>query len=101
MGLKDEVNAIRKEVVEVKQISQETFAGEILKDYKRANKRQFITILIILFMWFATLGYLVYVLNDIGVEETTTTQEVSQENDNGSNNFIGNDGVINNGKTED
>ena len=31
-------------------------------------------------MWFVTIGYLVYVLNDIGIEETTTettTQEIT------------------------
>ena len=50
-------------------------------------------------MWFITIGYLVYLLNDIGTVETTT-QEVSQENTDGTNNFVGNDGDIINGKTE-
>ena len=52
---------------------------DLLKDYKVQNKRQFIIILVILFMWLATIGYLVYVLNDIGVETSTetSTQEVS------------------------
>lgn len=47
-------------------------ASEILSDYKKANKRQFIIILIILVMWFCTIGYLIYVLNDIGTIETTS-----------------------------
>ena len=47
----------------------------LLKDYKKQNKRQFIVILVILGMWFATIGYLVYILNDIGTE-TTTTEEL-------------------------
>lgn len=34
------------------------------------------------------------------VNEVTTTQEVTQDSDNGYNNFIGADGVITNGKTE-
>lgn len=80
---------------EVEKVQNETFALQILSDYKRQNKRQFIIILVILGMWFATIGYLVYVLNDIGTIETT--QEVEQSNDNGNNNFIGNDGDINNG----
>ena len=55
-----------------------SFAMDLLKDYKRQNKRQFIIILVILAMWFVTIGYLVYVLNDIGTVETIdTTQEVS------------------------
>jgi hypothetical protein len=39
--------------------------------------------------------------NDIGVIETTTNQEVTQDNTNGDNNFIGNDGDINYGKAND
>ena len=72
---------------------------EMLSDYKKANKRQFIIIIVILVMWFLTIGYLVYTLNDIGTIETTT-EEVTQENDNGYNNYIGNDGDIDNGKSD-
>lgn len=43
-----------------------SLAGAILEDYKKTNKRQFIIILVILVMWFITIGYLVYILNDIG-----------------------------------
>lgn len=58
---------------------EESFAMEILKDYKKANKRMFVIILVILGMWLATIGCLVYVLNDIGIEETTKeTHEVDQ-----------------------
>ena len=56
-----------------------SFAMEMLSDYKKQNKRLFIIIIIILTMWLATIGYLVYVLNDIGTEtitEETTTQEI-------------------------
>jgi len=52
-----------------------SFAMELLGDYKKANKRMFVVILVILGMWFATIGYLVYILNDI--EYVETTQEVS------------------------
>ena len=94
MSIKEDVEKINNKVEQV------SFAYELLSDYKKQNKRQFIVILVILSMWFATIGYLVYVLNDIGVIEETT-QEVTQENENGYNNFIGNDGEINYGKTED
>ena len=80
-----------------KQISQNSCALDILKDYKSDTKRWFIILIIVLFMWFATIGYLVYVLNDIGTIEETVTQE----NESGYNNDIGNDGEINNGKTND
>lgn len=72
MGLKEEMLEMKKEV---KEIQEESFATQILKDYKMQNKRQFIIILVILGMWFATIGYLIYILNDIGVE-TTTTEEL-------------------------
>ena len=90
MSMKDEVLELKKELKEVR---EQSFASEILSDYKKANKRQFATIIIILCMWFATIGYLVYILNDIGVIEETTTQEVTDiETVNGS---IVNKGNIN------
>ena len=64
MGIKEEMLEMKKEVEE---IQEESFATQILKDYKKQNKRQFIVILVILIMWFATIGYLIYILNDIGV----------------------------------
>ena len=75
MNLKEEVLELEKEV---KEIQEESFATQILKDYKRQSKRQFIIILVILGMWFATIGYLIYILNDIGVETTTTTTSTTE-----------------------
>ena len=72
MGLREEVLEMKREVEEVK---EQSLAMELLKDYKKANKRMFIIILVILGMWLSTIGYLVYILNDIGTIETT--QEVS------------------------
>lgn len=84
MTMKDEVLELKKELEQVK---EQSFASEILQDYKKANKRQFATIIIILCMWFATIGYLIYILNDIGVIEETTTyeQEVSDIDNIGGN----------------
>lgn len=92
--MRDEIMAVKKELEEVK---EQSLAMELLQDYKKANKRMFITILVILTMWFATIGYLVYTLNDVGSYEETITQE----NEDGYNNYIGNDGDINNGKAND
>lgn len=72
MSMKDEVLELKKEL---EQVREQSFASEILSDYKKANKRQFATIIIILCMWFATIGYLIYILNDI----TVITDEYSQE----------------------
>ena len=57
-------------------MKEKGLALELLSDYKRANKRQFIIIIVILIMWFLTIGYLVYTLNDIETVETST-QEIS------------------------
>lgn len=84
--MREEVEELKKEVQEIK---EESFAMSMLKDYKKQNKRQFIIILVILSMWFATIGYLVYILNDIQVVETTETYDMSTED--GNNNFVGGD----------
>lgn len=75
---------------------EKSFAMELLEDYKKSNKRLFIIIIVILAMWFATIGYLVYILNDVGTIEETITQD----NENGYNNYIGNDGDIINGEAD-
>ena len=75
MGLKEEIEDMKKEV---KDVQEHSFAMELLHDARKTNKRQFIVILVILGMWFATIGYLVYILNDIGTTtEETTTQEIT------------------------
>ena len=73
--LRDDIMAVKNEVKELK---KQSFAMELLSDQRKQNKRLFIIVLVILSMWFATIGYLVYVLNDIGTIEETTTQEVSE-----------------------
>lgn len=70
MGLKENIQEIEDKV------EQTSFAYEMLKDMKAQNKRLFIIILVILGLWFATIGYLVYVLNDIGVIEDSDTIEI-------------------------
>ena len=88
MGIREDVVDMKKQLDEVK---QESVALELVRDFKKANKRMFIIIIVALSMWFITISYLVYVLNDIG------SMEITQENEDGYNNYIGNDGEINNG----
>ena len=57
-------------------MDNKSFAIEILIDYKKANKRQFAIIIKILIMWFATIGYLVHILNQIGTLEESDTIEI-------------------------
>lgn len=91
MGLMDEVIEMKKEVEAVK---KESFAMELLKDMRKTNKRIFIIWIITFLILIGVTCYTIYLLNDISVVETT---EVTQENENGYNNYIGNDGDITNG----
>jgi len=76
MGIREDLLDMKKEVNELK---EQSFAMELLHDQRKQNRRLFIIIIIILSMWFVTIGYLVYVLNDIGTEEITTTETTTQE----------------------
>ena len=80
----------------LERINQNSYVLEILKDYKKDSRRLFIILIIILCMWFATIGYLVYILNDVG----TIQETITQDNQSGYNNYIGNDGEIVNGKAD-
>lgn len=93
MSMKDEVLELKKELKEVR---EESFAMELLKDFKAQNKRLFVVWLITFLTLIGVTCYTIYLLNDIGVIEETITQE----NENGYNNYIGNDGDITNGKTD-
>ena len=57
------VNNINKNF---EQIIKNSGALDLLTTSKSESKRLFIILIIVLVMWFATIGYLVYVLNDIG-----------------------------------
>lgn len=85
--LRDDIMAVKKEV---KELREKGFALELLSDFKKQNKRQFIIILVILGLWFLTIGYLVYVLNDIGTIETSTQEieDVETINNSSINNGV-------------
>lgn len=92
MSMKDEVLELKKELKEVK---EESFALELLKDFKKQNKRMFIVWIITFLTLIGVTCYTIYLTSDIGVIEETITQE----NTDGYNNYIGNDGDITNGET--
>lgn len=94
MRLKDDIYYLQQELGDIK---QDSFALEMLKDYKKQNKRLFLLLILVLVLWFVTGSYLIWVLNDIGVEEITTeSYDVIQ--DDGTNSFVnGNDNNVTNG----
>lgn len=94
MGIKDDLQEVKKSINEVR---QESFAMELLQDMKKQNKRQFIIILVILGMFTCLLGYTIWLLNDINYVETSEVYDMNTEN--GNNNYVGgdnNDNIENN-----
>ncbi len=83
MRLKDDVYYLQQELDGIK---QESIAMDMLKDYKKQNKRLFIISVMAILLLAVTFGYLVYTLNDMGIEETSVDMDAE-----GSNNYIGGD----------
>lgn len=76
-----------------------SLAMELLNDYKKTNKRLFIIILVILTMWFTSIGIFIYYINTTGFETITETAETTDS----GNACVGdncNNGEINYGKSK-
>ena len=60
----------------------ETFATEMLKELKLNSKRWFVAFIIVLILWFSTIGIFIWYINQ-PIEETTTTytQDADTEGD--------------------
>lgn len=62
-------------------MENQTLATEMLKELKANSKRWFISFLVVLVLWFATIGVFIWYLNQ-PIEETETieyTQEADTE----------------------
>ena len=93
--MRDDIMAVKQEIKELK---EQSLAMELLQDYKKTNKRMFITILVILTMWFTTIGAFLYYINTTGYIEV---EEIA-ETDDGGNACVGdncNNGEINYGES--
>lgn len=94
MSIKEDIEKVQKKV---NAIEEQSFAMELLQDAKRTNKRMYAIIIIILILWFSSIGLFIYYIKTTGYEVVTETTEV--ENDDGNANAcIGNNcnnGVIN------
>ena len=95
MGIKEEMLEMKKEVEE---IQEESDLYRILKLEDRKNKRLCWLISLLIILLIVSVGYSFYLQNDIGTTITTEDYDVSQENeDNSNNNFIaGNSNEVNN-----
>lgn len=63
MSIREDIQELEKDLSALK---EQSFAMEILQDYKKDKKRQFIIILVILVMWFASIGMFIYYINTTG-----------------------------------
>ena len=73
-------------------------ATELMHELKATSKRWFIAFLVVLSLWFATIGVFIWYIS-LPVEETTTSA-AEVYNEDGNANYIGNDlnGEIVNGE---
>ena len=64
-------------------MENKTLATEMLREIKAQTKRWFIISIILLVLWFTTIGLFVwYIYQPIEEVETTTTQDADTEGDN-------------------
>lgn len=74
-----------------------SLATELIRELKSTSKRWFIAFIVVLSLWFATIGGFIIYLS-LPVEETVTetvTQDATQDaDDNGDNNYIGGDNNV-------
>lgn len=65
---------------------EESFAKELLKGYSAQAHRWFIAFIVVLILWFSTIGGFIWFLNQYNFESTNTT-EITQ--DSGTNTMTG------------
>lgn len=84
---------------EKEKMENKSDAWLMIKELGKQNKRMFTALVIVLCLWFATIGGFVWYLSqyDFSAEIYDVTQDTS---DGGDANYIGNDGDIINGSPE-
>lgn len=72
-----------------------SLATELIRELKSTSKRWFIAFIVVLSLWFATIGGFIIYLS-LPIEETTTTESyVTQDaDDNDDNNYVGGDNNV-------
>lgn len=70
-----------------------SLATELIRELKSTSKRWFIAFIVVLSLWFATIGGFIIYLS-LPVEETVTETVPQDANDNGNNNYVGGDNNV-------
>lgn len=65
-----------------------SLATELIRELKSTSKRWFIAFIVVLSLWFATIGGFIIYLS-LPIEETVTETVTQDADDNGDNNYIG------------
>lgn len=79
---------------EVKMEKENTsLATELIRELKSTSKRWFIAFIVVLSLWFATIGGFIIYLS-LPVEETVTETVTQDADDNVDNNYIGGDNNV-------
>lgn len=68
MSVKEELEEMKKEVHDVQ---EKSFALEIIGENAKANKRQFIIIIVLIGLLAISISYIVFLLNDTNTETNT------------------------------
>lgn len=69
-------------------MENESFAMELLRDAGKRNKRTFTLLLVVIFLWFATIGSFVWYINQFDFV-TETTQEMNDIDNSTASQTIG------------
>lgn len=71
-----------------------SLATELIRELKSTSKRWFIAFIVVLSLWFATIGGFIIYLS-LPVEETVTETVTQDADDNGNNNnYVGGDNNV-------
>lgn len=62
----------------------QTLATEMLKELKANSKRWFISFIVVLILWFSTIGIFIWYINQPIEDITTYTQDADTQGDNSS-----------------
>lgn len=83
--------------MEPKEVTMEkentSLATELIRELKSTSKRWFIAFIVVLSLWFATIGGFIIYLS-LPVEETVTETVTQDADDNGNNNYVGGDNNV-------
>lgn len=73
----------------------DNFASECMLEIRQQSRRWFIMFLVVLFLWFSTIGGFLLYLNQY--DFSGTTEETTYQQDGSGTNIIGDDNEVDNG----